>query len=87
VEKTGFCLRKSVRHYFLPSSNKGMLYLPLASGRSEMEARMEWQGQEMWGGGFTGENQRDGGGRVARQGLINDENVLYGFFYSVFLSK
>ncbi len=32
------------------------------------------------GGGLTGENQRDGGGRVARQGLINDENVLYGFF-------
>ncbi len=39
------------------------------------------------GGGLTGENQRDGGGRVARQGLINDEKVLYGFFYTVFLSK
>jgi hypothetical protein len=28
-----------------------MSSLALAPGRSEMEPRMEWQGQEMWGGG------------------------------------
>ncbi len=39
-----------------------MSSLPLARGRSEMEPRMDWQGQEMWGGGRGNRGESEGWG-------------------------